>query len=277
MDLSKNLRSKLENLTSFLRNKKVIVAFSGGVDSSLLAFLSNKFAKKALLVTEKSILYPDEEIRLTSEFAKKYSITHLIVERNPLEDENFRVNPKNRCYICKTGLYEDIIKIKEERNFDIILDGSNIDDLSDYRPGMQALKELNITTPYIDFKINKQEIREICKYFNLEVQSKPSMACFSSRIPYDQEINEEKLDMIREAEKFLRNSYNLNQLRVRLHEGKLARIELMPEDIMKVMTDKNIKQIKAKFKQLGFCYITIDLEGFRSGSLNEVLTFNEED
>ena len=277
MDLSKNLRSKLENLTSFLRNKKVITAFSGGVDSSLLAFLSNKYAKEALLVTEKSILYPDDEIRLTSEFAKKHSITHLIIERNPLKDEKFRVNPKNRCYICKTGLYEDIIKIKEERNFDIILDGSNIDDLSDYRPGMQALKELNITTPYIDFKINKQEIREICKYFNLEVQSKPSMACFSSRIPYDQDINEEKLDMIREAEKFLKNTYNLNQLRVRLHDGKLARIELMPEDIMKVMTDKNFEQIKTKFKQLGFCYITIDLEGFRSGSLNEVLTFNEED
>ena len=277
MDLSKNLRSKLENLTSFLRNKKVITAFSGGVDSSLLAFLSNKYAKKALLVTEKSILYPEDEIRLTSEFAKKHSIAHLIIERNPLKDEKFKANPKNRCYICKTGLYEDIIKIKEERDFDIILDGSNIDDLSDYRPGMQALKELNITTPYIDFKINKQEIREICKYFNLEVQSKPSMACFSSRIPYDQDINEEKLDMIREAEKFLRETYNLNQLRVRLHEGKLARIELMPEDIVNVMTDKNIEQIKIKFKQLGFCYITIDLEGFRSGSLNEVLTLNKED
>ncbi|MBY9014779.1 MAG: ATP-dependent sacrificial sulfur transferase LarE, partial [Candidatus Lokiarchaeota archaeon] len=260
MDLPKNLRDKLENLTSFLENKNVIIAFSGGVDSSLLAYLSNKYAKKALLVTEKSILYPDEEIKLTSEFAKKSDMIHLIIERNPLRDKNFRANPKNRCYICKTGLYEDIIKIKEERSFDLILDGSNIDDLSDYRPGMQALKELNITTPYIDFKINKQEIREICKYFNLEVQSKPSMACFSSRIPYDQDINEEKLDMIREAEKFLRNSYNLNQLRVRLHEGKLARIELMPEDIMTVMTDKNIEQIKTKFKQLGFCYITVDLE-----------------
>ena len=155
MEISKNLRTKLENLTSFLRNKKVVVAFSGGVDSSLLAFLSNKYAEEALLVTEKSILYPDEEIQLTSEFAKKYDIKHLIIERNPLKDENFRVNPKNRCYICKTGLYEDIIKIKDEQNFDIILDGSNLDDLSDYRPGMQALKELKITTPYIDFKITK--------------------------------------------------------------------------------------------------------------------------
>jgi len=229
-----------------------------------------------LLVTEKSILYPDDEIRLTSEFAKKHDINHLIIERNPLIDEKFRVNPKNRCYICKTGLYEDIIKIKEEQNFDIILDGSNLDDLSDYRPGMQALKELNIATPYIDFMINKQEIREICKYFNLEVQSKPSMACFSSRIPYDQDINEEKLNMIREAENFLRKTYNLNQLRVRLHEGKLARIELMPKDIMKVMNDNSIEKIKRKLKQLGFCYITVDLEGFRSGSLNEVLDLNED-
>lgn len=274
MDLSKNLRTKLENLTSFLRNKKVVVAFSGGVDSSLLAFLSNKYAKEALLITEKSILYPNEEIQLTSEFARKYDINHLIIERNPLNDEEFRINPKNRCYICKTGLYKDIIKIKEERNFDTILDGSNLDDLSDYRPGMQALKELNITTPYIVFKISKQEIRDICKYYNLEVQSKPSMACFSSRIPYDQDITEEKLVMIREAESFLRSTYDLDQLRVRLHEGNLARIELMPKDIMKVMNDNNIEKINAKLKQLGFCYVTVDLEGFRSGSLNEVLNFN---
>jgi uncharacterized protein len=275
MSLKSDLKSKLDALSSFLKDKKVIVAFSGGVDSSLLAYLSNKYAKEALLVTEKSILYPDDEIRLTSEFANKHDINHLIIERNPLSDENFRVNPKNRCYICKTGLYEDIIKIKEEKNFNIILDGSNLDDLSDYRPGMQALKELNIATPYIDFKISKQEIREICKHFNLEVQSKPSMACFSSRIPYDQNINEEKLDMIRESEKYLRSIFDLNQLRVRLHEETLARIEFLPEDLSKILTMKNLELIKSKLKEIGFTYITIDIEGFRSGSMNEILDLND--
>jgi uncharacterized protein len=151
------------------------------------------------------------------------------------------------------------------------LDGSNLDDLLDYRPGMQALRELNIFTPFIDFKINKSEIRELSKYFNLEVQSKPSMACFSSRIPYGQIINEEKLYMIREAEKFLKVTFGLKQLRVRYHEKSLARVELLPEDIPFLLNEKNLEIIKNKFKELGFIYITIDIEGYRSGSMNETL------
>ncbi|MFW9969367.1 MAG: ATP-dependent sacrificial sulfur transferase LarE [Candidatus Odinarchaeota archaeon] len=271
MRLSKDLHIKLENLISFLKTKKIIVAFSGGVDSSLLAFLSKKYAKDTLLITEKSILYPEEEIEEASQFAKNYSINHMIIERNPLNDEQFQCNPSNRCYICKMGLYRDILEIKNLKSFDLILDGSNMDDLSDYRPGMQALKELNISTPYIDFKLNKKEIREISKYFELEVQSKPSMACFSSRIPYGQTINQKKLEMIREAEKFLKNSFNLKQLRVRLHEPNLARIEFLLEDLPKVLSRINLELIKKKFKELEFSYITIDIEGFRSGSMNEVL------
>jgi len=271
MDLSKYLKDKLEKLTSFLKYKKVIVAFSGGVDSSLLAFLSKKFAKDTLLITEKSILYPDEEIEETINFAKYYDIPHIIVERNPLEDTQFKKNPLNRCYICKTGLYSDIIKIKNEKNFDIILDGSNLDDLSDYRPGMQALKELDIKTPYIDYKITKEDIREISNFYNLAVTSKPSMACFSSRIPYHQIIDEGKLKMIKEAEQFLKDNFKLTQLRVRYHDEKIARIELLQNEMLKVLNAKNLERIKTKFKDLGFCYITIDLEGFRSGSMNEIL------
>ncbi|MFX0106593.1 MAG: ATP-dependent sacrificial sulfur transferase LarE, partial [Candidatus Hodarchaeota archaeon] len=256
---------------SFFDGKKVIVAFSGGVDSSLLAFLSKKYAKATLLITERSILYPEEEIKEASKFAKKYGIRHEIIERDPLKDKDFQCNPSNRCYICKTGLYNDILKNKNSKKFDLILDGSNIDDLSDYRPGMQALKELEISTPYIDNNINKNEIREICKFFNLDVQAKPSMACFSSRIPYGQNINEEKLVMIREAERFLKNTFNVKQLRVRLHENNLGRIEFLQSDLPKVLTEENMKVIRNYLKKLGFIYVTVDLAGFRSGSMNEVL------
>ncbi|MFW9877699.1 MAG: ATP-dependent sacrificial sulfur transferase LarE [Candidatus Thorarchaeota archaeon] len=271
MGLSYILEDKLKRLICFLDNKKVIVAFSGGVDSSLLAFLSSKNAKKTLLITEKSILYPDEEIEEAKQFAEKHNVKHMIIERNPLDDKDFKCNPTNRCYLCKAGLYKEILEIKNSKHFDVILDGSNMDDLSDYRPGMQALKDLQISTPYIDFNINKDEIRELSKFYDLLVQSKPSMACFSSRIPYGQIINEEKLIMIREAEKFLKKTFNLEQLRVRLHENKLGRIEILTSDFPKILTKENIETIKNKLNGLGFTYITVDLEGFRSGSMNEVL------
>ena len=274
MELREKLRNKLDNLISFLKEKKVIVAFSGGIDSSLLAFISKKYAKDTLLITERSILYPEEEIEESSQFAKKFGISHMIIERDPLEEEDFQCNPLNRCYICKTGLYNDILEIKNLKNFDVIIDGSNADDLSDYRPGMQALKELKISTPYIDYNMNKSEIREISKFYELDVQSKPSMACFSSRIPYGQIISEKKLIMIREAEKFLKNTFNLKQLRVRLHEESLARIEFLPEDLPNILTANNMKLIRTKLKELGFTYVTIDIEGFRSGSMNEVLDLN---
>ncbi|MFX0044187.1 MAG: ATP-dependent sacrificial sulfur transferase LarE [Candidatus Hodarchaeota archaeon] len=275
MELIEKLRNKLDNLISSLKGKKVIVAFSGGIDSSLLAFLSNKHAKETLLITERSVLHPDEEIEDAIKFAQKFDISHKLIQGTPLNNEKFTQNPQNRCYICKKNIFSKLIAIKDEKDYDVIIDGSNYDDLNDYRPGLQALNELNIISPYIKFQINKQEIRKISQYFNLGIESKPSNACFASRIPYNQIITEQKLNMINEGEEFLKKTFGLTQVRVRLHDNMIARIELLKDDIPKLLIQGNLEMITKKFKELRFYYITVDLEGFRSGSMNENLILNK--
>lgn len=271
MELSIILRNKLDLLISFLNNKKIIVAFSGGVDSSLLAYLSNQYAKETLLITVKSILNPSEEIEEAKLFAKKYNIPHQEIVVNLLDNEDFVINYKDRCYICKKELFGKFVEIKQNKNFNLIIDGSNADDKEDFRPGIKALEELDIKSPYILFDITKQEIRDLSQHFNLKTYSKPSGACFASRIPYFQKITESKIQMIREAESYLKSRLGINQLRVRYHEDRLARIELPPNKISEVLNQKSLMEIKSRFKELGFVYITIDIEGFRSGSLNEIL------
>ncbi len=270
-DLTGELAIKLEKLKNFFRGKNVLVAFSGGVDSTLLAYISQKHATKTVLVTNKSALQPLEEMENAECFAREYSIPHVIIEIDPLKNIDFVMNPKNRCYICKKNLYEKLIEIKEKKGLDIIVDGTNMDDVSGYRPGYSAIQELKIDLPYIECGLTKQHIRLLSKYFNLPTSSKPSMACYASRIPYDNEITEQKIEMVRNAESFLRKTFSLTQLRVRLHENNLARIELLPEEMEKALSLKNFNLIKDKFKDLGFTYITLDIEGFRSGSLDEFL------
>ncbi|MHA1670198.1 MAG: ATP-dependent sacrificial sulfur transferase LarE [Promethearchaeota archaeon] len=271
MELSEKLKKKLDGLIAPIYSQKVIVAFSGGIDSSLLAYISKKYAKETLLITIKSILYSEEETEEARNFSLKFNIPHLFLEIEPLSNEEFIKNKTNRCYTCKKEIFAEILKIKEERAFDLVIEGSNITDLGDYRPGLEALKELNILSPFIEAKINKNEIKLLSKYFKLDTESKPSNACFASRIPYNQIITENKLKMVETAERYLKDSFNFTQLRVRYYDEKMARIELLEVDIDKILNNKIREKIIKKFKEIGFCYISIDLEGFRTGSLNEIL------
>jgi uncharacterized protein len=268
--LSENLKEKELHIIDFFKEKKIVVAFSGGVDSSLLAYLSRKYAQETLLVTLKSMLITDEEFEQSKNFARMYSISQLIIEADPLENEEFANNPPNRCYICKKDIFSRFRKIKEDKNFDFIVDGSNVDDLQDYRPGMKALKELGILSPYIELGINKSEIRELSKLYGLNTHSKPSNACLASRIPHNQLISKEKIEMIHNAEIYLHNTFNIDQLRVRFHENRLARIEIPKNQLEKVLKPDAMEEISANLKRFGFLFVTIDLEGFRSGSLSKM-------
>jgi uncharacterized protein len=269
MLLSKKLEQKLKDLIDFLKNKNVIVAFSGGVDSSLLAFLSNKYALKSIAISIKTIFITNQEMEEAKNFANKHDIPFKILRLDSLENEEIAKNPINRCYLCKLSLYDHLISFMNEKNFDIVIDGTNIDDMGDFRPGFKALQELGISTPYIDFNITKKEIRELSKYFGLKTYSKPSMACLASRIPYGEKITEEVIERVSKAENFLRSQFSFSQLRVRVHNNNLARIEILPEEFNKILEIESIQTITKKLKELGFVYITFDLEGFRSGSMNE--------
>jgi len=271
MGISEELKKKLENLMAFLKQKKVIIAFSGGVDSSLLAYLSHKYAAKTLLLIASSSLFSEKELREATQFAENYEIPYLIVENEPLEDELFIANSPNRCYLCKTILYSEMLNIKEQNDFDVIVDGTNKSELQDYRPGFKALKELGISIPYVDLNISKNEIRNLSKHFNLSVQSKPPNACYATRIAYGLKLNKDLLNKIRIAEEFLKNEYGFTQLRVRYHQGELIRIELLKSEMFSICNKSDFQKIEEELRDLGFEYITLDIEGFRTGSMNRMI------
>ncbi|MGV9172144.1 MAG: ATP-dependent sacrificial sulfur transferase LarE [Promethearchaeia archaeon] len=266
--LSKKLQAKLDSLISFIKDKSIIVAFSGGVDSALLAYLVKQHAKEHLVVLIENALTPDTEIQNAKKFAEKQNICLKVINANILDNEQFAKNPQNRCYICKDQIFQEIIKVKEELKYDIVVEGSNADDLDDYRPGMKALEELGVESPYIEFNINKSDIRDLSRYYGLPTASKPSMACLASRVSIGQTITKKKLRMIEQAESYLKKMFTLSQVRVRLHENLLARIEFEKSDLPHMLHVEKLSAIKDKLKNLGFLYITVDLNGYQSGSMN---------
>ena len=263
------LKTKRERLIEILKQfDSLIVAFSGGVDSTLLLAVAHEVLKeKVIAITAKSPLHPAWEKKEAIEFTKFLGVEHLIVPSKEMKIAGFRANPTDRCYICKKMLFEDIFSIAKDKGIEQIAHGATVDDLDDFRPGFIAAKEWGIKAPLIDAELTKDDLRILSKGMNLKTWNKPSMACFATRIPYGKPITKKNLKMIARAEKIILD-LGFTGCRVRLHD-KMARLEINLKEMKKILDPKNRLIIIKEFREIGFLYVAVDLEGYTQGSMNK--------
>ena len=241
-----------------------LVAFSGGTDSALLAYISSKLLDRCLCVTARSPTISETELSGARSFASQHELEFWVIDHNELDDDRFCVNDKQRCFYCKDGLFKALGQLVEEEGLEVVFDGSNHDDLDDYRPGRKAAQDNNVKSPLLEAGLNKPDIRRLSKIFDLDTWEKPQMACLASRFPYGTTISEENLSVIEKAEDIVRGLGH-KDVRVRYH-GDIARIELGKDEHIDL--DK-LRSIIPEIKQLRFKYVVLDIEGYRTGSLNE--------
>ena len=265
------LLGKYEELKKHLGSfGKVAVAFSSGVDSTFLLYAAKEaLGDNVLALTASSCSFPVRELKETKAFCEEHGIRQIIVESEELSIEGFSHNPKNRCYLCKRELFQKFRDVAEREGIKEIVEGSNLDDNGDYRPGLMAVAELGIQSPLRTIGFTKNEIRMMSKHLGLPTWEKQSFACLSSRFPYGEEITEKKLGMVDKAEQYLLDM-GFHQLRVRIH-GNVARIELDPSEFGKFMEEDVRTKVYDMFKQTGFAYVALDIKGYRTGSMNETL------
>lgn len=268
--MDRQIEEKYEKLGGILRSMgRIVVAFSGGVDSAFLLKAALEFIgpDRVLAITADSETYPEREKREAIELARELGAPHEVIHTSELNIPGYAENPTNRCYFCKNSLFDHLIPIAKERGYDCVVFGAIADDLGEHRPGLQAAHEQGVRAPLLEAGIKKSEIRHLSRKFGLRTWDKPSFACLSSRIPYGEAITAEKLSMIDRAEDFL-IQLGFRQVRVRQHDN-LARIEVPASELADLLAVADT--VQAKLKEIGYAYVTLDLKGYRSGSLNEVL------